>query len=430
MLNQIIEILKASRADAWEMTETLTEGWEFYFVRHALDQNRVKNLREYTLKVYRRSEDGRFMGSAAGEIPPTASAEEIRRAVDQLLLAAGLVKNPVYSLRSPDPADPVSPTGGAARPEELSAAFLKALKRIPETETEDLNSVEIFVSLRKKRFVNSEGVDVRSEYPSSMVEAVVNARREGHEIELYRMYTSGTCDEAQLEHDLSEVLRFGRARLEAVPTPALQKADVVFSTDAAREIYDWYITRMNAAYRYMKYSPWEVGQPVAEAAAEVDRITLTAVPFLPNSSRNFTFDGEGAPIRETVLIRDNVAEAFLGSRQYSQYLGLEHSFLPSNLKVKGGRESADALRVGDFLEPVEFSDFQVNPLTGDIAGEIRLAFWHHGGQVTPVTGGSVSGSMKDFANSLRFSRETRQYDNLEIPAVTRLKDVTVTGAES
>ena len=160
-----------------------------------------------------------------------------------------------------------------------------------------------------------------------------------------------------------------------------------------------------------------------------DLITLTAVPSLPNSSRNFTFDAEGARVQETVQIENNVVKAFLGSRQYSRYLGLENSFQPGNLKVNGGKAGTEELRQGDYLEPVEFSDFQVNPLTGDIAGEIRLAFWHHGTEVTPVTGGSVSGNMKEFAKTIRFSRETRQYDWMEIPAVTRLKDVTVTGAE-
>ena len=429
MLHQIIDVLKSSPAAAWEVTETITEGWEFYFIRHALDQNRVKNLEQYTVKVYHRSEDGQFLGSAAGEIPPTAEEAEIRRLVDQLLLAASLVKNPAYTLRGPE--------GPAARPAaaasidlgEVSGAFLSALKQVPETADADLNSVEVFVSALRKHFVNSEGVDVVSEYPSSMVEAVVNARKGGHEIELYRMYTSGACGADQLRQDLAQVLSFGLARLDAVPTPALEKADVVFSTDAAREIYLWYADRMNAAYRYMKYSDWETGRPVAEAAEGADRVTLTAVPFLPNSSRNFAFDAEGAPIRETVMIRDNVAEAFLGARQYSAYLSLPASFQPSNLKVAGGAAEAAALRTGDFLEPVEFSDFQVNPLTGDIAGEIRLAFWHHGDEVTPVTGGSVTGNMKEFARTLRFSREVRQYDWLEIPAVTRLRGVTIAGAE-
>jgi len=429
MLAQLIDILKTSGADAWEVTETSEERWEFYLIRHALDQNRACHIESRRVKVYRKSEDGQYLGSAEGEIPATADEEETRRLVDGLILAAGLVKNPAYRLNTPEEGAKSEGIAGAIHMRVISGAFLSALQSLNETENEYLNSAEVFVSSMRKRFVNSEGVDLVTEYPSSMVEAVVNARKDNHEIELYRMYRSGDCDAERLTGDLNEVMGYARARLEAVPTPALTAADVVFSTEAARQIYMYYADRMNAAYKYMKYSDWETGKPVVEGA-EGGTLTMTAVKELPNSSRNFAFDAEGAPIRETVMIRDNVVEHFLGSRQYSEYLGLENSFQVSNLKVDGGTETAEALRTGDFLEPVEFSDFQVNALTGDIAGEIRLAFWHHDGQVTPVTGGSVTGNMKEFTKTIRFSKETKQYDWLEIPAVTRLKNVTITGADN
>ena len=98
--------------------------------------------------------------------------------------------------------------------------------------------------------------------------------------------------------------------------------------------------------------------------------------------------------------------------------------------VSGGTESEADLREGDYLEVVEFSDFQCDYITGDIAGEIRLAYLHQDGKVIPVSGGSVSGSMADFVKTMRFSKETRQYNNHLIPSVTRLKDVTITGAEN
>ena len=98
--------------------------------------------------------------------------------------------------------------------------------------------------------------------------------------------------------------------------------------------------------------------------------------------------------------------------------------------MTGGTESEADIRTGDYLEVVEFSDFQCDAITGDIAGEIRLAYLHRDGKVTPVSGGSVSGSMAEMAKTFRFSKELRQYDNLLIPSVTRLKNVTVTGAEN
>ena len=48
----------------------------------------------------------------------------------------------------------------------------------------------------------------------------------------------------------------------------------------------------------------------------------------------------------------------------------------------------------------------------------------------PVSGGSVSGSMHDFVKDMLLSEESVQYNNYRIPALTLLKNVTVTGAES
>ena len=150
---------------------------------------------------------------------------------------------------------------------------------------------------------------------------------------------------------------------------------------------------------------------------------------LPNSSWNTPYDEEGAPIRDLTLIDGGKAAAYWGRRQFSQYMKLDSSFDVYNFAVSGGTESAADLRAGDFLEVVEFSDFQVDEITGDIAGEIRLAYLHRDGKVTPVSGGSVSGSMAELAKTMRFSKESRQYNCHLIPAVTRLQGVTVTGAE-
>ena len=67
-------------------------------------------------------------------------------------------------------------------------------------------------------------------------------------------------------------------------------------------------------------------------------------------------------------------------------------------------------------------------MTGAIAGEIRLGYYHSNGTVTVVTGGSVSGTMMDFMKEMYMSREQKQYNNMLVPAVTRLKGVSITGA--
>ena len=71
MLEKIIEILKESKADAWEITDTKTRGWEFYFIRHELDQNRAKDVEHIRLTVHRSLDNGEALGSASDEINPT-----------------------------------------------------------------------------------------------------------------------------------------------------------------------------------------------------------------------------------------------------------------------------------------------------------------------------------------------------------------------
>ena len=98
MTDRIIELLKASAADAFEVVEKVTEGWEFYFIGHKLDQNRVKNVKHIDVTVFKKLEDGKFIGRAADEIAPTASEEEAKKIIDDLCKRAAYVKNPYYEL--------------------------------------------------------------------------------------------------------------------------------------------------------------------------------------------------------------------------------------------------------------------------------------------------------------------------------------------
>ncbi len=426
MLNTLIELLKASEATAWEITDTVTRAWEFYYIRHRLDQHRVRDVEHIQVRVFRSFEDGRFLGSASGEIHPSATREEARAQIAQLCENAVWIRNPAYTLNRPDhrpvPAPQHTDIAATAR------AFMEVMTSLPETETEDINSYEIFTEENDCRFLNSEGIDVRSISPASMMEVVVNARDGKHEIEMYHAFRSGTCDREALRQALSAALRQAKDRLSAASTPALEKYDVLLSTEDAAELYAWYAARMSAPMKYQGISDAEIGKELLPGT-EGDRITLRGLRELPNSSRNALYDKEGAPVQELTLIDRGVAGAFHGSRQFREYIGLPDGCIVSNFEVSGGTRSEATLRSGNYLEVVAFSDFSVDAINGSVAGEIRLGYWHHDGRISPVTGGSVSGNMNELARRLTFSREQRQYNSWLIPAVTRIAGATITGAE-
>ena len=435
-MNRIVEILKASGADDYEVEVLKETGWEFYFIRHELDQNRAKDITNIKIRVFKKLEEGKFLGNAIGMIPPTATDEEIEKTVKDLVYQANLVKNPYYELNEPSEAQGKEAKTAEVSVEEMAKDFIEAFAAVPETETEFLNSYEIFVSKKEKHFINSRGVDVRMTYPASQLEVVTNAKiPEGkeptgahREIEMYNLYWRGTCDRDALVKDVTEVLNTGKDRLIAGNTPHLKKASLILSTHDATEVLDFFVARMNAAMKYQGYSDWEPGKAVSEEI-KGDKVTVKVVPELPNSSENFPFDEEGAEVTERYIMKDSVPETFWGGRQFSQYLGLKESSIVYNYEVSGGTKSGDELRQGPYLEVVEFSGFGVDAITGDIAGEIRLAYWNDGEKTVPVSGGSVSGSMLDFVKEMYMSKETRQYDSVVIPAVIRLENATITGIE-
>ncbi|MGN0270812.1 MAG: TldD/PmbA family protein, partial [Candidatus Weimeria sp.] len=77
MLKDILDILKSSDADAWAVDSQKINRWEFYFIKHDLDQNRAIDTTHINITVYKKSDDGKYLGSASDEIAPSASEEEI-----------------------------------------------------------------------------------------------------------------------------------------------------------------------------------------------------------------------------------------------------------------------------------------------------------------------------------------------------------------
>ncbi len=427
MQDMIKEKLDALGCTAYTLVEEESRGWEFYFIGHKLDQHRATDVHNTTVTVYRSLEDGKMLGQATGVIFPTATEEEIDKTLQDLMYQATLVKNPFYTLN--DKPLPPRKEKPAVDLQAMAEAFIDLMNDLPETEEKYLNSYEIFVKEYKVRFRNSCGIDFTEVVPKATLEYVVNAKKESHEIELYRIGNSGDCDKEGLRKEIERVLNFAKDRLEAVNTPEGLEIPVLLSTGDSRGVYDYFLDKTGAAMKYMKMSDWEVGKPVADHF-DGDRVTMEVVHELPYSSANFEVDQEGAYIQERCLIREGIMENSWGSRQYSCYLGLEDSSLVYNIVVSGGSRTEEEIRREDYLEVVEFSDFQVDSMGGDIAGEIRLGYLHQGGKTTIVTGGSVSGNMISAASQMDFSKETVLYDRCRIPSVTRLKGLRITGVKT
>ena len=439
IIENIQSALKELKVSTWEISDTTTDQWEFYFIKHRLDQNRAVRTRHTEVTVYRDMGEG-MLGSASMEIPQGSFPKEIKENIAGLLEEAAYAVNPQYKLHGPEDEagysdekgkDGISGESGAAENQisikELAGTLIEAMNDLPETGTEYMNSYEIFARKVSRKYMNSLGLDLEETYPGATMELVVNARDENREIELYRLPSFGSCSAEELKEYVGQLLEFGKDRLKAEPTPELGKATLLLSTEDSCRVYEYFLSQMNAANVYRNLSTWEIGRSIDKEGTFIQPLTIRQMKNLEGSPENHLFDGEGGKVKERVLLEENVPRRYWGSRQYCSYLGIEDGSEVYNYQVEGGTKTSEELREEDYLEVVEFSSFEVDPLTGDIAGEIRLGYWHHQGQTDIVSGGSVSGSLPQLMEGLAVSSEEKRFGTALIPEVTMIHNITVTG---
>ncbi len=439
IIENIQSALKELKVSTWEISDTTTDQWEFYFIKHRLDQNRAVRTRHTEVTVYRDMGEG-MLGSASMEIPQGSFPKEIKENIAGLLEEAAYAVNPQYKLHGPEDQaeysdekgkNGISGESGAAENQisikELAGTLIEAMNDLPETGTEYMNSYEIFARKVSRKYMNSLGLDLEETYPGATMELVVNARDENREIELYRLPSFGSCSAEELKEYVGQLLEFGKDRLKAEPTPELGKATLLLSTEDSCRVYEYFLSQMNAANVYRNLSTWEIGRSIDKEGTFIQPLTIRQMKNLEGSPENHLFDGEGGKVKERVLLEENVPRRYWGSRQYCSYLGIEDGSEVYNYQVEGGTRTSEELREEDYLEVVEFSSFEVDPLTGDIAGEIRLGYWHHQGQTDIVSGGSVSGSLPQLMEGLAVSSEEKRFGTALIPEVTMIHNITVTG---
>ena len=133
-------------------------------------------------------------------------------------------------------------------------------------------------------------------------------------------------------------------------------------------------------------------------------------------------------MEELPLVRDGKLLAWHGPNRFCRYLGVKPTGTLEKLSCANGTLPFAELKKGPALWAVTFSDFQMDAMSGHFGGEIRLAYLiDEDGTVTPVTGGSVNGSILETQKDLVFSTERYQTARYSGPYAMRVKDVPVAG---
>jgi PmbA protein len=434
MLRKIERIIKnIKEISGYKIFETKTESSELFFVKKNVDMDRAKNVSHYTVTVYiNYEEEGKkYTGSATANVDPTMKDDEITKVIEDAAFAARFIKNPYYPLTRPAASYQTAPESKFAR-ESLPYWMNEITKAVYQNDIYEkggINSCEIFLNKKYTHIINSEGVDAESVHYDGMVEFITTWKEDGEEIELYRCVNFSDFEPEVLSEEVRTMIEIAKEKAMAKKTPELMKYPVILTREAVLDFFGFYCSKSNAGSVYNKVSTWKPGDNIQGEEVKGDRITMTADPFLGNSTASCGFDEDGFPLKAFKIIDQGVLCRYIANTRYAHYLEVEPTGTILNIIVNGGSRTLGELRREPHLETAAFSDFSVDELSGDFCGEIRLAWYFDGEKTIPVTGGSVSGNIFELQNELYLSKELQKDNNYEGPAAVKLMNVTIAGVE-
>ncbi len=423
MIEQIKATLKELSIELYTIVETKKEAIELYFIKKNLDMRRGSNVILINLTVYRDFEkDGTKMrGSSSTLIYDTMSNNEMKSAIETAYYAASFVNNPFYEIPSGTTMDLITiPSKLMEHSLEYNALeFANALYAPDKSTDVFINSAEFFSRKNTVHIVNSNGIDV-SYVRASISGEFITQCISPTDVEIYKSFNYSDLELEAVSTLAKDALELTKSRAYATSAPQTGTYNVILSEHQVDTILSYYVERSYNSYIYPGYSNYEIGTKVQGDDVKGELLNIELIAIEPYSS-------EGIPMSDRPLITEGVLNTIQGNSRLSYYLDIPAIGYYESLKVENGSVSLDDMKKEPYLHIVNFSDFQMDALSGDFAGEIRLAFLYDGTTITPVTGGSISGNISKYHNQLIFSKERQLRTEFDGPVAILLKDVSVAG---
>ena len=420
-MNTVTELLRAdSRVSGYKFNIHKKESFELFFVKGRLETVRSTDTCDREVTVYV-DHDG-FRGDAQFFIYPSTTAEQLRALIDEAVGKALLIDNQAYEL-------PEKQTGSYTvesnfadyAPGQLAGLIAEAVFSANDIPNASLNSVEIFLNRHTETVVNSRGLDKTQVRYDAMVEAIPTYNGEKQSVELYQQYNFSTMDPEAIRAEIADKLASVKARYEAVTPKQPLDCPVVLNRQELSELFGSIAQDLNYASVYAHANLFRKGQPIQKAPTG-DPIGITMTGQIPGSVRSARFDSDGLSLGSIRLVEEGQALNYYGSNRYGQYLGETPT---GSLPCLAADPGTAGTPQGAYLEVISMSGLQVDLYNDYIGGEIRLAYYHQGGQVLPVTGISISGCLSQVLNTIRLSSDTAVYRGYQGPAQAILSQMKI-----
>jgi len=424
LINKIISALKHNNITTYLINEDIQETVELFFIKKRVDMRRQKDVHHYSITVYHDFEkDGvKMRGSSSVGIFYGMSEDEIGETLMDAYFAASFVCNPYYELPSGTKVDTINIESSLSRATltDNAGKMTEALFVEDNLDEVFINSSELFLEKKTYHIINSMGIDVSYQKNYVKGEFVVQCITP-QDVETYQNFSYDNLDTDALRLKVKQTLDMTKSRAQATIAPTAGEYTVILSGRYVEDLFQYYIARSSSNMVYPKYSNYELGSKV-----QGDEVVGALLDVVLKAKEPYS--SEGIPMIDRPLLVDGKLQTIHGGSRFAYYLGIEPTGIYQNFYVPAGTLSFETMKSGKYLHVVNFSDFQMDEFSGHFAGEIRLAFLSDGDTVTPVTGGSINGSLLDAQKNLVFSKEMQLEKGYEGPFAVCLQKVSVAGA--
>ena len=424
-MKDIIRLLNDNKAlSGYRVVDRTTDSYELFFVHEKPETVRSTSTADSEVTVYIKH-DG-YLGESSFNLYESMDENAIREKIDTAASRAMLINNEPYELPKGGKLDVELPTDlDRYDRRELGRKIADAVFSCC-SEGATINALEVFIYTDTRRIRNSNGLDKKEKVNRVMIEAIPTFTDDHQSVELYEDYRFTFFDEKKLKEEISEKLREVSDRVKASKPETPMDIDCVIKGHEVAMLMDELAYDLSYASVYQHMNLRSKEDLLQKEDTGADRITLTMKGIVEGSERSSHFDDDGTELKDTCIIRDGKVADYFGSNRFGQYLGIEEpsGSLPC-MEMGKGTLTEKELEDDRYLELVSLSGLQVELYSDYIGGEIRLAYLHENGRVTPVTGITMSGKLNEVLDHLRFSSKTGVSGSFKGPEKMLLKNMHV-----
>ena len=388
------------------------ESYELFYVKGKLETVRATDTQDQQVTVYT-DHDG-FRGDSVFYIYPSTTEKELQEKISSAVCNARMICNAPYTLPGAETADVTLPTNLQEEPLPRLADRIARLSFGANThEDGSINALEIFLNRHRDSVYNSRGLSKTQHYYTAMVEAIPTFNGNKESVELYEQYNFSALSQEALTREISEKMDAVKARYQAEKPDFPLNCKVVFGRQELNEFFTALAGDLDYGTVYGHGNCFKIGDRLQEGGSG-DPLTLTMRGSVEGNVMSSAFDGDGLSLGEITLIRDGSVENYYGSNRFGQYLGVTPTGILPCLCVAPG--TLGELPQEGYLEVLSMSGLQVDFFNDYMGGEIRLACYHCGDKQIPLTGISISGSVREAFRSLKLSSSLATQDGYTGPA--------------